>query len=121
MEGFLYYSDIADCVAYRVDLAGTRPVSLSSISANDEIWIAGYDDKIYTYDVSSSLLTTKATMATEKTQSVICIPGTSLVGVCTQRAFYLLNSANGAVLHTRNYPTMFTKTCRIRENPASAT
>lgn len=52
--------------------------------------------------------------------SIINLVSDSLVGVCTSRAFYILDY-NGVIKNTLRYPAIFTRDCRMMESTTSGT
>ena len=116
-EGYLYYGHSTNCSITRVFFSGHRFTSMTSLSSGDQVWLTDFSDKLIMFDISTGTNTTYL-MATSKLVSVVNMVNTAYLGVCSQKAFYIVDTS-GTVQATQTYPAGMTKVCRIMPSSSS--
>lgn len=75
-------------------------------------------DKLYKITVPS-MTKNQYQMPTSKINSIFYLPGTTNYGVCTHKAFYIVNPS-GTVTFTSAYPHMVTYKCSAKSISATS-
>lgn len=92
LEGYLYDGRIWDCKLNKVQLNLGMINGVCGINLNGlYVWLSTYKNVIYSFSVSFRTISTIVTLPTSKIQSIFYFPYSTLTGVCTQTAFYILD------------------------------
>lgn len=115
-EGYLYYGRISNCSKSTYNKTDYVLSGIAIIQSRTEIWVADGQDNVMVLNYATSSVTSYL-MPTSKVTSIFEIATINKVGVCTERAFYILDYS-GSVQYTLPNPTIYTRGCRIAHDSA---
>lgn len=110
-EGYLYYGKLSDCSIKKYNKTDFRFKSTKIITATNEVWVC---DGVNSIIVVNYLTDTVQSfnVPTDSVNSIMLMTADNLVGVCTQRAFYVIDHSR-SIQYTLVNPSLITKTCRM--------